>query len=135
MAFESVSVFSYATPHHNLTSKEWKDSVPYRNIIDFVNMSRTVEEIREKGSAGQLHHLLTNCNRFFSGELSFSNTGTIGCDGCFVVVIKCILVVLVEDKFFCFITGILSFPIFLTFPSGLNPRCRLPGLGSRPPML
>ncbi len=104
MAFESVSVLSYTTSNNNLTSKEWEYSVPYRNIIYFVNMSRAVEEIREKGSAGQLHHLLTNCNRIFTRKVGFCDAGTIGCDGGFVVVIKCVLVVLVEDKFLCFIT-------------------------------
>ena len=111
MAFECISVFSYATPHHNLTCKEWEDSVPYRNIIYFVYMSRTVEEIREKRSIGQLHHLNIDYDCLFSGHIRLCDLGAVQLDGWFVVVIESILVILVKDKLSRFIARILPIPV------------------------
>ena len=83
---------------------------PKREKENIVNLPQ--KKIREKRSTGQFHHLLVNSNRFFSRKVTFCDNGTIGCDRGFVVVIKCILVILVEDEFSRFITSVLSFPIF-----------------------
>ena len=111
MTFKCVSVLSHTTSYNNLTCKEWEDAVTYSNIIYLVHMARAIEKIREERCTGQFHHLLANGNRFFSREVGFCDTGTIKRDSRPVIVIECILVVLVKDKFLRFITRILSFPL------------------------